>query len=547
MAYQMEQDSTQQKPPFRNRYSEAFKALYYPSLLATLLLFVKTVFVIITPLRALAMTPWLIDDSFIFMRIARNLALGKGYSFDGLNPTSGAPLIWTLLTSLNHFLLGPEAAAKATIIESSLFGAASTVIVFYIAFKAFNRRIAWGAFLLCSLSAPMLFNSANGMETSLFTFIGLLAVCLYLDKDKLTGRKCHYWYFALGSLLGVANLIRADAIFLAFAIVLLEGLRLLKSEVAQRKERCVQILYLVVGVFLFTLPSLMWSLHVAGTLFPSNQIGRRFLAWEGAISANGSIIWPAYFQKIGGKIIHLYILLTIMIGSVFLLALSFVSTLLRERTNQLTRLLIMYVVTYFGTLAIYQGYFPDVHGLRYLNLAGHLLSIPLVVFCNQIASFGRRTRFIQRALLSAIMVGLVLSSFFHYEQLRRRIGWANEMHMFPIYSNSEIDEWWSFLDWASHNLPKGTVIAAKDHGRLAYFTSTHIVDLAGIIDPDVIKSVSRGDVESYLNEREAEYVLLPETGGRPVHKAIRASLNLEEIPGVPHQECSEYILYSIQP
>ena len=39
----------------------------------------KAVFVVVTPVGALAMTPWLIDDSFIFIRIARNLVLGSYY------------------------------------------------------------------------------------------------------------------------------------------------------------------------------------------------------------------------------------------------------------------------------------------------------------------------------------------------------------------------------------------------------------------------------------------------------------------------------------
>jgi 4-amino-4-deoxy-L-arabinose transferase-like glycosyltransferase len=187
------------------------------------------------------------------MRIARNLASGKGYSFDGINPTGGAPPLWTLITSLNHFFLDSEAAAKATIIESSLFGTASAILVFYIAYRCFNVKVAWGAFTFSLLSAPMFFNSMNGMETGLFTFLGLLVTSLYCG-GKFKRTKGRSWYFSIGALLGLTNLARADGVFLAFAIILLEGVTLFKAREKDKSEYVMQVVTLAIDITVFTLP-----------------------------------------------------------------------------------------------------------------------------------------------------------------------------------------------------------------------------------------------------------------------------------------------------
>ena len=544
----MRQASIESSKPLEEQYSTIFQVLLCPLILAILLWISKCIFVVIIPLRALAMSPWLIDDSFIFMRIARNLALGKGYSFDGISPTGGAPLLWTLLTSLNHFFLGPEAAAKATIIESSLFGTASTILVFYIAYRLFNTKIAWGAFLLSMLSAPMFFNSVNGMETSLFTFSGLLVVSLYINTRKFKGGKRNYWFFSIGALLGLTNLIRADGVFLAFAIILLEGFTLFKIRAEDRRAYATQIVALIIGVAVFTLPLVLWSLYASGTLFPANQIGRRFLAWEGAKLADGTVVWPAYVRRVVSNILYLHVvLLSITVGSTFLAVLSIASGLLLKRGALLTQLIAIYLVAYFGTLVVYQGYFPNVHGLRYLNLPGHMLSILVVAFCYQILFTANRAIFVRHVLLIGIIFSLILSSAYQYRQMVPGLDWARDMSIIPFYSDNEVRRWWSFVDWISENLREGTVIAAKDHGRLAYFTNTRIVDLAGIIDPSIITSLKEGSVSSYLERKEVQYVLLPDEGGRPIHNAIRETVDLERVPGAPQQECSGYSLHRVLP
>jgi len=224
--------------------------------------------------------------------------------------------------------------------------------------------------------------------------------------------------------------------------------------------------------------------------------------------------------------------------------LSLISGLGRKHSAVLSQLVGIYLLAYFGTLVIYQGYFPDVHGLRYLSLAGHILSILVSALCCQIVSTSQRATFARHALLIGIVFSLLLSSAYQYWEMVRGLRWAKEMRIIPIYSDSEVSRWWAFLDWVS-NLPEGTVIAAKDHGRLAYFTDVRVVDLAGIIEPALMVYLAEGSVGSYLEGKGVQYVLLPDEGGRRIHKTIRETFDLERVPGAPHQEGSGYSLYHI--
>jgi hypothetical protein len=62
--------------------------------------------------------------------------------------------------------------------------------------------------------------------------------------------------------------------------------------------------------------------------------------------------------------------------------------------------------------------------------------------------------------------------------------------------------------WAAANLPSGVVIAAHDIGALGYFDTHPLLDLAGLVSPEVVPFI-RDEVRLavYLNETNAEYLI----------------------------------------
>jgi hypothetical protein len=62
--------------------------------------------------------------------------------------------------------------------------------------------------------------------------------------------------------------------------------------------------------------------------------------------------------------------------------------------------------------------------------------------------------------------------------------------------------------WVSAQLPPGALIAAHDIGALGYFDSHAIIDLAGLISPEVIPIIRDEErLSAFLNERGADYLI----------------------------------------
>ena len=62
--------------------------------------------------------------------------------------------------------------------------------------------------------------------------------------------------------------------------------------------------------------------------------------------------------------------------------------------------------------------------------------------------------------------------------------------------------------WVAANLPPDVLIAAHDIGALGYFDHHELIDLAGLVSPDVIPFIrDEPQLEKYLNHRGADYLI----------------------------------------
>jgi hypothetical protein len=62
--------------------------------------------------------------------------------------------------------------------------------------------------------------------------------------------------------------------------------------------------------------------------------------------------------------------------------------------------------------------------------------------------------------------------------------------------------------WIRDHTPPNTLIAAHDIGALGYFSQRDIVDLAGLISPDVIPFIRDEDrLKIYLNAQNVDYLM----------------------------------------
>ena len=468
----------------------------------------KTSYLLVTPIEHLARTGWLIDDSFILMHIARNLAGGMGYSYDGATPTTGAPPLWTILASTLHVFTSPVLGAKLTASLSALFGAMSTVVVYVLAVRHHGERVALVAFAVVTGLASLFFNAMNAMETALFTFLFLLAVAWLLaatTDGRLLSRRDG---IGVGVVLGLLALTRFDGGMLTAVVLGREGWR---SRAEPRR-----VLPLLVTAVLVTAPLFAWYVTVDGTLLPANQSGRRDLAWQSAQTEFGAWIWPAVVAKVGINALRLADLVGAATGSAWLLVVALFS---HARRSPTVPILVAYAGIYFSLLVLVQGYFPGVHGLRYLNAFAHLAIVSVALLICSIADAVSGRIPVQRLTLAATSGALVVSGFVHYWQVSTNVSVRGPMSLAESgldrvlpSPNAEAGRigFWPLADWINENLPPGTPIAMNDHGRYAYFTHAEIVDLAGIVQPEISRIAKTGGLAAYLRQRGVRYALLPD-------------------------------------
>ena len=73
------------------------------------------------------------------------------------------------------------------------------------------------------------------------------------------------------------------------------------------------------------------------------------------------------------------------------------------------------------------------------------------------------------------------------------------------YINSEMV---ATANWVSENIPAGALVATHDIGALGYFGNHELVDMAGLVSPEVIPIIQDDTkIAAYLNERGVSYLI----------------------------------------
>lgn len=200
------------------------------------------------------------DDTFITLRYARNVALGRGFAFNPGERLEGyTNFLWLIILVLAG-RLGLPLNATARLL-GLLFSGATLVLVWAMG-RDYARRLPGGGWrsglgaavppMLLAASAPFLTWSLSGTEIPLFTFL------LLLGFDLLRRTRDPAAVFAVFGLLG---LVRPEGIVffaLSFVVLLTSG----------RKRS--DVIFKAAGVLaLFYAPYAAWKLHYFGSLLPN--------------------------------------------------------------------------------------------------------------------------------------------------------------------------------------------------------------------------------------------------------------------------------------
>ena len=117
-----------------------------------------------------------LDDSWIHLQIARNLASGHGWSFNPGEPTGAAtaPLWVLLITPL--FYLGGDVTLWVKVLGSLLYLATVLLVADVACLATGDRRAGVLAGALAALQPALIWTALSGMETGLYLLLFLLSL-----------------------------------------------------------------------------------------------------------------------------------------------------------------------------------------------------------------------------------------------------------------------------------------------------------------------------------------------------------------------------------
>ena len=453
------------------------------------------VVVLYAAFTALSAPGFPLDDSWIHQTYARNLvSTGRWEYAPGIVSNGSTSPIWTLLLSVGYLLRAPvywwAYFMGWLCLVWLLF---SAMALWKSLWPEYNQTAVWIGLSL-SIAWPLVWAAASGMETVLFAALILQILVIYtrLDSDALGPA------IGLGVLCSLAIATRPDGLVLT--ILVAAGLVIC---VVTRKLKIKLFLVFGGAVFLVLIPYFLFNISVSGTWWPNTLYAKQaeyaFL-WDQALPIR--FIQLLYFS-VGGPPSGLRgisgVQLLLLPGIVTAAVLAVRSDLEKRQLQYLLPL-----AWAAGHVFIYAWRLPVTyqHG-RYL-----LPTIPIwlifgIAGWKKMIEYFRSVPSISESTKSILVKGLTLS--FGLLALIFLLLGLNAFRKDVAFVNGEMVD---VALWINENTPADAQIAAHDIGAIGYFAQRQLIDLAGLISPEVISFLDdESDVIEFIRESEADFLV----------------------------------------
>lgn len=426
-----------------------------------------------------------LDDVWIHFRFAENFAHGFFYQYNPGEPTPGttSPL-WVIILSI-PMLFSQDLILPFALIVSSLFFLFALIELYQLCIRLGFDGIYSLLITLLTLSAGrLLWSSLSGMEITLFCLL-----CIMIFKTHLKEIASNKMSLAGGLLLGIAANTRPETYLLA-GLYYLTTILLLKGHLKENSGRLI-LSIIIFAVLLIPYP-LFSYIHTGGFL-PNTYEGQ-----VGTVKYLPNISFIIESAKIFVKD-NFIITLLWMISSAY-----FIYTLFKKKTDRSFVLIYVWVIM-LPLVSTFIAPNWRHHG-RYL--------IPLIPFINIVAIYilrkffefiknrGYRKYILVRKISIALILILSINSAVMFAGV---LGW-NVQNINEQQGN--------IAGWLKTNLPDEKAFGMNDIGYITFTTKKYVVDMAGLVSPDVFKfqkmNYEDGTIAlfSYLKEKGVNYIII---------------------------------------
>jgi len=479
----------------------------------------------------LAKNGYLYDDSFYAFQIARNVAEGRGVTFDGVTPTNGFQPLYVFLLVPAYKLLSPDRIAPIyfALTLLAMLTAATAVLLFLIARRYVNDGVALFAAMLWAVSPVVVRQTANGLETSLALFMFAWSVYYYLDRIRSNRRPSTGQFLKLGLLLGFSILARVDEVLLALAMAL-DYLLVLRnrSRSGESGNEIRGFAATAVTLVAVCLPWAIYGLVAVGSPLQESGSATRFLSVAYAPffdlgpndmierGAGASFVWAHMLHALSvlkvSPPIHVFYRVVekmgggapvtgavlYVINAISLVALAgFAVWVARggranggQRRGEISFLILFSVLL----MAAYSTYiFGVFFFMRYFYPVYFVATICAACVLQDCFHALRSRGWVPRA---ALVTALSL-----YTVALLYMGMSSGFRSAPVY------HFYDIAQWVEKNTAEDETIGVFQGGTIGYFSNRRVVNLDGKVNGVALAALKSGEIRSYIANSEIDVVM----------------------------------------
>ena len=424
------------------------------------------------------------DDSYITLKFASNFFRYGGITYDGTSYLVGATSpLHIIFVALVGLFLKIETAA---LVVGIVFFVFSSLLVYLWIFKIYEeRKIALLAGVMMSTSGWLIFDSLNGLDTTTFICFSLLTFYLFYVYERRV-----FYIFPLF----LSILARPEGWFIACALWMWQVIQY----VDHKDKQILRHLLISFGIFILLIaPYFLFSLYCIGSLLPNTAFSKAIFFAERSLAF---VKRCASFRN--GFLLFYKILLYPTPLFVFTLV------LFARKLISLPYLWFYYFIFYLFYFLLFPGAIGH-YWCRYQHIF-----IPLLIIAISSGAF-ELIRICKRRTLRVSIFTLIVATLFYNQG-------EQFMRIDNIYLRSIECTKRTMIDlslWLKRNTPQDSLIAVHDIGAVGYFSDRSILDLVGLVNPEISKyywdkqskkllPISERRVINYLKEKKPDYLVM---------------------------------------
>lgn len=423
---------------------------------------VLIVFSVIIFALALMTPPFLNDDSLITLTYAKNIAAGNGFVFNHPPPVLGTttPLFTLIVALLAVIFQHIEMPTLAIMFSASCWAGISWL------FFTFRKQWQITNLEIISISALITFTPWSnflGMEAYTFAFLLVLTISTFLDKK----------YLLTGLLSCLLFLTRGEGALIPFLL----GVALISQKIYADKTFDKNLLLslgkLVTGFGLLAIVWIFFAYITFGAVLPNTLYAKMA---QGDIGFGNSLIYYLFNEwiplsttglKFGSNILLNFWWVVIGFGIYRILV-------KKKFFIYLILWIALYIIGYTAlNVPGYYWYFLPIHFVLSIVFAMGISELSQLILKAQI---NRKVRMALSVLVSITLI------FFYVKPLT--------LYHTKVRGDHRAKQYIEIAEWFNKNTQPTESIAFIEIGYLGFYTENKIIDLAGLVLPDVTKNVS---------------------------------------------------------